>query len=72
VFSTNSAAGVLRPFPSLHIIIFSTMTKGSLTFLALMAAAATASATGAVELTLENFDDQVKGKNAFVKFLAPW
>jgi hypothetical protein len=48
------------------------MTKGYLTFLVLMAAAATASAAGAVELTLENFKDKVKGKNAFVKFLAPW
>jgi len=27
---------------------------------------------GAVELTLENFDSQLNGKNAFVKFLAPW
>jgi len=29
---------------------------------------------GATELTKSNFDDEVKnsGKNAFVKFLAPW
>jgi len=27
---------------------------------------------GAVELTSSNFKDEVAGKNAFVKFLAPW
>jgi hypothetical protein len=70
--SELEAAAVSRPLSLLHII-FSTMTKGYLTFLAFMAAAAaTASASGAVELTLENFKDKVKGKNAFVKFLAPW
>jgi hypothetical protein len=37
-----------------------------------MAAAATASANGVVELTQDNFKDKVKGKNAFVKFFAPW
>jgi len=39
----------------------------------LLSALAGASA-GAVELTGSNFDAEVKnsGKNAFVKFLAPW
>jgi len=39
----------------------------------LVSALATASA-GAVELKASNFDAEVKGsgKNAFVKFLAPW
>ena len=33
-----------------------------------------ASARGALELTPENFDKEVKesGKAAFIKFLAPW
>ena len=33
-----------------------------------------AGAFGALELTSKNFDAEVKnsGKNAFVKFLAPW
>ena len=41
--------------------------------LGLAAAVAVANA-GAVELTDSNFDDLVtnSGKNAFVKFLAPW
>ena len=34
--------------------------------------AAVASASGPVELTKENFDEVTAGKNAFVKFLAPW
>ena len=29
------------------------------------------SASGAVELTLDNFASETNGKNAFVKFLAP-
>lgn len=29
-------------------------------------------ADGAVELTLDNFESTIAGKNAFVKFLAPW
>jgi len=28
--------------------------------------------SGAVELTPANFDAKMSGKNAFVKFLAPW
>ena len=31
-----------------------------------------AAAEGAVDLTLDNFDDLRAGRNAFVKFLAPW
>jgi hypothetical protein len=27
---------------------------------------------GAVNLNLDNFDDTIAGKNAFVKFQAPW
>jgi len=40
----------------------------------LLLAFAATSAASAVELTSKNFDDVVKksGKNAFVKFLAPW
>lgn len=30
------------------------------------------SAAAATELTAGNFDSSVDGKNAFVKFLAPW
>jgi hypothetical protein len=28
--------------------------------------------SGAAELTKLNFDEKTQGKNAFVKFLAPW
>ena len=38
----------------------------------LAAVAPVAMATGAVELTSENFAELSKGKNSFVKFLAPW
>jgi hypothetical protein len=48
------------------------MTKAILTFLAFLSATGTASAAGAVDLTKENFPEQVKGRNAFVKFQAPW
>jgi len=44
----------------------------SLTALLLSASVSVTHAEGAVELTLENFDSQLNGKNAFVKFLAPW
>jgi hypothetical protein len=40
--------------------------------LALLALVATAAAGGAVELTKSNFEAELAGKNAFVKFLAPW
>jgi len=33
---------------------------------------AVASAGGAVELTLDNFESKLAGKNGIVKFLAPW
>ena len=33
---------------------------------------ALALAGGAVELTKETFESALQGKNAFVKFLAPW
>ena len=38
---------------------------------ALAVSLATAQAGGAVELSKDNFDAKVAGKNAFVKFLAP-
>ena len=38
----------------------------------LLALVVTAAANGPVELTKENFDEVTSGKNAFVKFLAPW
>lgn len=38
-------------------------------FAACLIAAANA---GAVELTKSNFDDKTGGRNAFVKFQAPW
>jgi len=34
--------------------------------------AAVTMADGAVELTKDNFDAELEGKNAIVKFLAPW
>ena len=45
------------------------MMRGALLLSALVGASA-----GAVELKSSNFDAEVKnsGKNAFVKFLAPW
>lgn len=49
--------------------------KMKTTLLAIVAAllsASVASASGAVELTMLNFKDKTNGKNAFVKFLAPW
>jgi len=39
---------------------------------ALIGSVATGVNAGAVELTPDNFDDQVSGKGAFIKFLAPW
>lgn len=41
--------------------------------IALLAAVApVAMASGPVELTMDNFAELSKGKNSFVKFLAPW
>ncbi len=52
------------------------MTKFIVATMALLAFGAIAgvSAEGPVDLTNENFDAEVKdsGKNAFIKFLAPW
>jgi len=39
---------------------------------AALASAAVANASGAVELTPDNFDAEFSGKNSFIKFLAPW
>ena len=40
---------------------------------ALLAACLIAAANaGAVELTKSNFEDKAAGRNAFIKFLAPW
>ena len=38
--------------------------------LSLAALAGTSNATGAVELTKDNFEELTKGKNAFVKFVS--
>lgn len=38
---------------------------------ALAASLATAQAGGAVELSEDNFDAEITGKNGFIKFLAP-
>ena len=42
------------------------------TALILGAAAAVAAADGPVSLNADNFDATIEGKNALVKFLAPW
>jgi hypothetical protein len=34
--------------------------------------AALVSSVAAIELTSDNWDEQVKGKTVFIKFLAPW
>lgn len=48
------------------------MIKG-LTFLLLIACLnGIANAAGTPEITQENFDALTKGKNSFIKFLAPW
>lgn len=47
------------------------MMKHQALLLALSSVVAYANA-GAVELDLETFELKVTGKNAFVKFLAPW
>jgi thiol-disulfide isomerase/thioredoxin len=40
--------------------------------LAILALVATTAAGGAVELTKSNFNTELAGKNAFIKFFAPW
>ena len=47
-----------------------TMTKTLFALVALAFSSGTANAAGAVDLTKENFAEAIKGKNAFVKFLA--
>jgi hypothetical protein len=45
------------------------------TLFSLLTAASLVTATaasGAFELTMDNYESTVSGKNAFVKFLAPW
>ena len=37
-----------------------------------LSVAASATAAGAIELTKDNFEQHIAGKNAIVKFLAPW
>eukprot|EP00980_Cylindrotheca_fusiformis_P030655 scaffold25176_cov191-Cylindrotheca_fusiformis.AAC.5 len=37
-----------------------------------LASFSVASASGPIEITKENFEDKIKGKNAFVKFFASW
>ena len=49
-----------------------TMMRFQLGLLAFSALVGSASASGAVELDLDNFESKISGKNAFVKFLAPW
>jgi len=39
---------------------------------AITLAATFAGANAAVELTAANFDSEIAGKGAFIKFLAPW
>jgi len=43
-----------------------------LSLLAAFCVVNTANAVGAVEVTAENFATLQKGKNSFLKFLAPW
>lgn len=49
------------------------MMKGT-SFVALLVGVSfsTSHASGVAELTLDNFESQLSGKNGFVKFLAPW
>jgi hypothetical protein len=49
-----------------------TRNSNNLFALAAFLIAGTASASGAVELTKDNFSSEVGPKNAFIKFLAPW
>ena len=49
------------------------MAKGMLLSVLLAATLTTsANAAGAVEIHSDNFDELTKGKNAMIKFLAPW
>lgn len=48
------------------------MVKGLILTLLAACLVASAKAAGAKEITLENYDELTKGKNSFIKFLAPW
>lgn len=48
------------------------MVKGLISILLAACLVTLANAAGAEEVTLTNFSALTKGKNAFVKFLAPW
>eukprot|EP00934_Nitzschia_sp_Nitz4_P003168 Nitzschia sp. Nitz4//scaffold3_size479765//10106//10781//NITZ4_000007-RA/size479765-augustus-gene-0.19-mRNA-1//-1//CDS//3329550479//3158//frame0 len=46
--------------------------KSLLTVLAFLSFVSSTIANGAKELSVDNFESSIKGKNAFVKFWAPW
>jgi hypothetical protein len=48
---------------TMKILLCSVLTVASLV---------TTTEAGAVEVTMDNYESLVSGKNAFVKFLAPW
>jgi hypothetical protein len=48
------------------------MTKGLFSLLLVTCFTSTVNAGGAVAITQGNFDALTKGKNSFIKFLAPW
>jgi hypothetical protein len=48
------------------------MVKGPILIVLAACLVTLANAAGAEEVTLANFAALTKGKNAFVKFLAPW
>jgi len=48
------------------------MTKGLISLLLVTCFTSTVNAGGAVEITQGNFDALTKGRNSFIKFLAPW
>ena len=48
------------------------MMKKPVSIVAILYLVAVTANAGAVELTLENFNDKIAGKNGFVKFFAPW
>ena len=62
----SNLVGEIKPF---RITIMMNKLVNIAAILSLFAATANA---GAVELTLDNFNDKIAGKNGFVKFQAPW
>lgn len=48
------------------------LASSALALSVVLSCAQSAQATGAVELTKDNFEQHTAGKNALVKFLAPW